>query len=370
MVINIQALETISKKMVVKKLSFDGIVADKHTIGSVPGASTSLIVISIIAAAGFTIPKSSDRATTTPSSTVDDMEVLAGVTFTNEEIYKIVAKANGCIIWGESSNNDPHDLPINLEEPLSPLNFDEVVVSVMTKKIAFGANHMVLDIPYGEMIKVHSLKDAHILKEKFEIVAKHFSIKLHCMIHHTDEPLGRGIGPLLETREVLKVLEKKKDRPLDLELRSLQLAAELLKLCLEDSPEVLKAQIKSRFGNAAGWATHLLSSGEALTKLKQIITAQKGDPSVTSEKMEPGKHSYSVKAHTSGRIHKVNSKNATILCKILGAPADKKSGMYLEKKNGQRVEKGDIIYTIYSENEYNLKEAKESLRHFPICSYY
>src|SRR3989339_201835 len=133
------------------KLKFSGIVADKHSIGGIPGTRTTLIIVPIIAAAGFKIPKSSSRAITTPGGTADDMEVLAQVEFTKEEI-------------------------------------DKILVSIMAKKIAFGSNHVVIDLPYGAMVKVHTIKDAQILKGKFEYLAKRFQVKIKVLIHKTDEP--------------------------------------------------------------------------------------------------------------------------------------------------------------------------------------
>jgi putative thymidine phosphorylase len=354
-----------------EKLSFKGIVADKHSIGGVPGTRTTLIVIPIVAAAGFMIPKSSSRAITTPGGTADDMEVLSDVEFTKDEIYDIVKKTNGCIVWGGSFHIAPaDDLLIHVEEPLLFESFDKILVSIMAKKIAFGSNHIIIDIPYGSSVKVHSLKDAKYLKEKFEALAKKFDVRLKCIVHKTEQPFGRGLGPLLETREALRVLEGVEERPLDLELRSLDLAGALLELCIEDASPTLKDEIIKTYGNPTAWATHLLYSGEALKKLKEIIKAQKGDPDVTSERLEAGKFSFAVKAHAPGSIDQINSKNATIMCKILGNPKDKKAGIYLHKKIGDSVKKGDVLYTIFAEKEYNLKEAKDSLPNFPITHFF
>ena len=150
-------------------LSFPGIVADKHSIGGVPGTRTTLIVVPIVAAAGFTIPKSSSRAITTPGGTADDMEVIADVELNKEQIYEVVKKTGGCIVWGGGVDIAPaDDVIIKVEEPLLFESFDKVLVSIMAKKIAFGSNHVVIDLPYGERMKVHELKDAELLKKKFE----------------------------------------------------------------------------------------------------------------------------------------------------------------------------------------------------------
>ena len=156
-------------------LNFQGIVADKHSIGGVPGTRTSLVIIPIVASAGFTIPKSSSRAITSPGGTADDMEVLAPVTFSKNEIYKIVEKTNGCLVWGGSVDIAPADDElIKVEEPLLMESYDKILVSIMAKKIAFSANNIVIDLPYGEHVKVHRLQEAEQMKRKFEFLAERF----------------------------------------------------------------------------------------------------------------------------------------------------------------------------------------------------
>lgn len=353
-----------------ERLHFDGIVADKHSIGGVPGTRTTLIVIPIIAAAGFTIPKSSSRAITTPGGTGDDMEVLAPVTFDKKGIYRIVAETNSCIVWGGGVDIAPADDDlIQVEEPLMLESFDKILVSIMAKKIAFGSNHIVIDIPYGKHVKVHNEKDAHELAGKFKYLAKRFKVTLEVFVHRTTQPAGRGIGPLLETREALKVLEQLEDRPKDLEEKALILAGMLLDLCLKDAPKKLQQRIETEFGTGIKWAEYILSSKHALKKMQQIIQVQGGDPRIASTDLVPGRYDYTVKADKSGEIKEIDCKNATIIAKILGAPAQKKSGIYLHKKNGERVQKNAMLCTLYSESEQHLREAKESLDQFPIFTY-
>jgi putative thymidine phosphorylase len=350
-----------------ERLNFRGIVADKHSIGGVPGTRTTFIVVPIVASAGFKIPKSSSRAITTPDGTADDMEVLAPVNLTREKIYKVVKKTNACIVWGGSFHIAPaDDIMIQVERPLLFESFDKILVSIMAKKIAFGSNHVVIDLPYGNMVKVHTLKDANILADKFRYLAKMFNIKIKVLIHRTDEPAGGGIGPVLEVRDALRVLQQKKDRPLDLEIRGLNLAAHLLDLCLEDSPKKLRTYVEKTYGNSHGWATDILQSGRAFKKLKEIVEAQGGNPNLDSEKLKPGKHKFEVKAEKEGSVRSLNSKNITVIARILGAPSQHKSGIYLNKKIGQKAAKNETICTLYSENVYNLKEAKDSLPNFPI----
>lgn len=352
------------------KLTFRGIVADKHSVGGVPGTRTTLIVVPIIAAAGFVIPKSSSRAITTSEGTADDMEVLADVEFNEKKIYQIVKATNGCIVWGGNLHIAPaDDVLIGVEKTLLFESYDKILVSIMAKKVAFGSNHVIIDLPWGETVKVHRIKDAETLKEKFEYLAKKFNIKIRVLIHRTDQPVGRGIGPVLETREALRVLQQKENRPLDLEIRSLHLAGNLLELCLKDSPKKLKDNVLKNYGNCIGWATKILQEGRAFEKMKEIIKAQNGNPNLDSEDLKPGKFVFEFNASKDGKVKKIYSQNVTIIATILGAPGQKGSGIFLNKKLGENVSEKELLYTLYSENQYNLKEAKGTLANFPIVKY-
>ena len=367
-----QELYYLTKAMIEtgEHLQFKGIVADKHSIGGVPGTRTTLIVVPTVAAAGFLIPKSSSRAITTPGGTGDDMEVLAPVTFNKKGIYKIVKETNSCIVWGGGVDIAPADDDlIEVEEPLMLESFDKILVSIMAKKIAFGSNHIVIDLPYGNHVKVKTKAKAELLASKFEMLARKFDVKIFVSVHRTEQPAGRGVGPLLETKEAIKVLEQAEGYPKDLEEKALVLAGHLLNLCLKDAPENLKKEVKQKYGDGNAWAKHILKSGQSWEKMKQIIKAQGGDHTITSDDLKPGEYTYDVKASKGGQVKQINSKNATILAKILGAPKQKKSGMYLHKKIGETVKKGDTIFTFYSENAYNLNEAKDSLKHFPVLEF-
>jgi putative thymidine phosphorylase len=353
-----------------EKLSFEGIVADKHSIGGVPATRTTPIVVSIVAAAGFKIPKSSSRAITSPDGTADDMEVLAPVNLSKQKIYSTVKKTNGCIVWGGSFHLAPaDDVIINVEKPLLFESYDKIIVSIMAKKIAFGSNHIVIDLPYGENVKVHNLEDARHLAKKFNFLAKKFKVKIRVLIYKTAEPAGRGIGPVLEIRDSLEVLEQRKDRPIDLEVRSLNIASNLLEICLEDSDKKTKDFVKTHYDNVYNWALTLLQKRIALEKFKEIIKAQGGNSKISSSDLKPGKHEYEQKAHRNGIVNSLDIKNITHIAKILGAPVMKSSGIYLNKKIGESVKIGDTLYTLFAENVYNLKEGKDTVENFPIISY-
>jgi len=345
------------------------IIADKHSIGGVPGTRTTMIVVPIIASAGFLIPKSSSRAITTPDGTADDMEVLSKVEFTKKEIEEIVDKTNGCIVWGGSFGIAPaDDVMIHVESPLLFESYDKIIVSIMAKKVAFGSNHVVIDLPYGKTVKVHNFSDAQILRNKFMFVAEKFGIKINVLIHETDEPAGRGIGPVLDSREAMRVLEQSPERPLDLEKRALNLAGSLLDLCIKDSSQEMQKKIQEEYGSGRMWAKSILEKKEALAKMRDIITAQKGNAKVTADSLTQrlGQFTHRVVTTHADHVNEINSRNLTLIAKILGAPVQKGSGVYLNKKIGEKFEKGQTLFTMYSENEYNLKEAIVSLTNFPI----
>ncbi len=342
------------------RLKFKGIVADKHSAGGVAGTRTTMILVPIIAAAGYKIPKTSTRAITSPAGTADTMEVVAPVTFSVGQITRIVEKAGGCIVWGGHVGLAPaDDVLIQVERPLAFESYDKIIISVMAKKVASGANHLVLDLPVGPTMKIQHFKDAEIMSRKFLMLGKKFKMKIAIDINETRQNAGRGIGPVLEARDVFQVLEQAPERPLALEAKALRLSGKLLSLCFADTPGK-----KNVDGEEA--AREILTSGKALAKMREIIKAQGGDGNVTSSKLSPGKEVYELRAAKKGVITSMNNHQITVICRILGCPTDKKAGMYLNRKLEERVDKGDILATIYSSDKWRLKEAAETLKTMPV----
>lgn len=343
-------------------LHFRGIVADKHSTGGVAGTRTTMIVVPIIAAAGFQIPKTSSRAITSAAGTADTMETVASVTFTPRQIEKIVGKTGGCIVWGGHLGLAPaDDILIQVEAPLAFESFDKIIVSIMAKKVASGATHVVLDIPVGPTMKIQHFSDAEVIARKFTFLADKFKIKVIIDINETRQNAGRGVGPILEAKDVFQVLEQNKDRPLALEAKALRLAGKLLNLCFADS-------LSKKDLDGEEVAREILVSGEALKKMQEIISAQKGDPHITSDKLLPGRYCFESKTTKRGHIQTINNQEITIISRILGCPTDKKSGIYLNRKLEGTVDKGDILYTLYSSDKWRLKEAVETLKNIPIYS--
>lgn len=342
------------------KLHFTGVVADKHSTGGVAGTRTTMVLVPIIAAAGFKIPKTSSRAITSPAGTADTMEVVAPVTFSPPQIQRLVEKVGGCIVWGGHLGLAPaDDILIQVEAPLAFESYDKIIVSVMAKKVASGANHLILDIPVGPTMKIAHFKDAEIIAKKFTFLAKKFKIKTAIDINESRQNAGRGIGPTLEARDVFQVLEQAPERPLSLEAKALRLAGKLLSLCFADTPK--KRELDGEIA-----ARDVLTSGKALTKMREIIKAQGGDPHVESGKLLPGSERFELKAHKKGIVSSMNNKEITVVCRILGCPTDKRAGMYLNSKLEERVDKGDILATLYSTDKWRLAEAAETLKNMPV----
>lgn len=344
------------------KLHFKGIVADKHSTGGVAGTRTTMILVPIVAAAGFQIPKNSSRAITSPAGTADSMEVVAPVTFTARQIEALVNKVGGCIVWGGHLGLAPaDDVIIQVEQPLAFESFDKIIVSIMAKKVASSDTHLVLDVPVGPTMKIQHFKDAEVIARKFTFLAERFRIRVVVDINETRENAGRGIGPTLEARDVFQVLEQHKDRPLALEAKALRLAGKLLHLCFSDTPTK-----KNLVGEEV--AREILVSGKALEKMREIIRAQGGNPDIDSSRLLPGREKAEIKADKRGKINAINNRQITVISRILGCPTDKKAGMYLNRKLEERVDKGDILCTLYSSDRWRLKEGVATMKNIPVYS--
>jgi AMP phosphorylase len=340
------------------RLHFKGIVADKHSTGGVSGTRATMVVVPIVAAAGFKIPKISSRAITTPAGPADVMEVLAKVEFKTGELEDIVNVVGGCIAWNGRLGIAPaDDIIIRVEEPLSFESFDNIIVSIMAKKVAASTTHLVLDIPIGKTMKIRHEKDAERVLRKFKTIGKKFGMRVVGTVTKTFEPAGNGVGPVLEACDVLKVLEQRDDRPMALEERALRLAGELLTICYEDSH--MKKDGYSE-------AKRILGTKQALKKFREIIHAQGGDPAVTSHSLKPKALKLNIISRVSGRLKEVQNYNLNSIAKLLGAPADKHAGVYLHKKIGDKIGKDENIITLYSNSRYNLKEAEHTLKMFPV----
>lgn len=342
------------------RLSFEGIVADKHSTGGAAGTRTTMILVPIVAAAGFKIPKISSRAITSAAGTADVMEVVANVTLSKAKIQSVVETVGGCVAWNGHLNIAPaDDIIIRVEEPLSFESFDKLIMSIMAKKVAVSTTHLVLDIPVGRTMKIKHFSDAEKIAEKFKKLGTRFGIQVTPDINETLEPAGNGVGPALEARDVLLVLEQKKGRPLKLEAKALRLAGKLLDICFKDSKQKKNGEDEAR---------RMLESGAALKKFNEIVEAQ-GGKKVSAETFKMKAARAEVRSSRFGTINGINNYNVNALSKILGAPDDKYAGLYFLKKLDEMVERKEPLLYLYSSDKYRLKEAQETLPLLPIYSF-
>ncbi len=201
--------EAMSRAMVQtgKTINFDKTpILDKHSIGGIPGDKTSIVVVPIIAAAGYTIPKTSSRAITSPAGTADRVETLCPVNLSTKEIRETVKKTNGCLVWGGSLELAPaDDLFIKIEYPLG---IDPMLLpSIMSKKKAIGATHVVIDIPTGSGAKIKTRTEAYLLASDFVELGKRLGMTIQCAMTFGEQPIGCAIGPALEAQEALNTLQ-------------------------------------------------------------------------------------------------------------------------------------------------------------------
>ncbi|MEK6928655.1 MAG: AMP phosphorylase [Nanoarchaeota archaeon] len=317
------------------------IIADKHSIGGIPGNRTTPLVVSICAAAGIKIPKTSSRSITSAAGTADVMEAITNVDFSASTLKKIVERAGACLAWGGSIGLAPaDDRLIRIERIIDIDPESQLIASILSKKIAVGSKYVLIDIPYGENAKVTN-KEAKKLGRKFIAVGKSFGLKVRIVLTDGSQPIGNGVGPILEIMDILKVL-KRDNSPRDLEEKSLFLAANLLEM-VGKAPK----------GKGISLAKEILDSGKALKKFEQIISAQ----GKKNNFLKLARFKHDIIATNSGTVKTLHNKAINHIGRLLGCPIDKGAGLYLFKHKGDSFEKGDVLITLYSESKIKLKEA-------------
>ncbi len=334
-----------------ERLSWPGSpIMDKHSVGGLPGNRTTPIVVAIAAEEGLTMPKTSSRAITSPAGTADTMETLTRVNLDLEEMRRVVEREGGCLAWGGSASLSPaDDILIRVERALDLDSEGQLVASVLSKKVAAGSTHVVIDMPVGPTAKVRSLAAAERLSGHFNAVAGALGLALHIDVGDGSQPVGRGIGPALEARDVLAVLRGEPDAPGDLRRRALQLAAGVLRLSGRARPE-----------DAVTRATAVLDSGRAWQRFQRICEAQGG-------LREPPRaaYRYDIFSEDGGVVDTIDNRKAARLAKLAGAPADKAAGLELAVRAGERVRPGDVLMTVHAESPGELEYALEYFRAHP-----
>lgn len=321
------------------------VIGDKHCVGGIPGNRTTPIVVAICAAAGLPMPKTSSRAITSAAGTADSMEVLTKVALPTSRLKEIVRETNACLAWGGALGLAPaDDLLIHVEKQLNLDPTSQIVASILSKKIAAGSTHILIDIPAGKNAKV-SMREAKELQRLFKIVGSKFNLKIKSIITDGTKPIGQGVGPVLEIRDVLAVLQQTRIIK-DLEDKSIFLAGELLELAG-----------KAAKGKGSALARETLKSGSAFMKFQEIIAAQ---GAVKNPNLAPGPLLREIAAPRSGKLawHNQAINN---LAKSLGCPEKNRAGVFLSLPQGSKVNKGDTIMVLYASDRADLEDGMEFL---------
>jgi thymidine phosphorylase len=322
-------------------------ILDKHSVGGLPGNRTTPIVVSIVAACGLTMPKTSSRAITSPAGTADAMETLAPVNLSLTKMREVVEAEGACIAWGGAVRLSPaDDILIGIERALDIDSEGQLVASVLSKKIAAGSTHLVLDMPVGPTAKVRTPEAAKILSDALQTVASEFGLTTRVILGDGTQPVGRGIGPALEAHDVLAVLQGKPNAPEDLRNRSLELASAILDLTGRFPPDV-----------GAALAAGALADGRAWRKFQRICEAQGG------MRLPPvAPHHMDVVSPAKGIVRKIDLRRLAKAAKLAGAPEDKAAGAIIQVRLGDPVERGQPLFTLHAEAPGELDYALDYAR--------
>lgn len=319
-----------------------GLVLDKHCVGGLPGNRTTPIVVAIIAALGYRIPKTSSRAITSPAGTADTMEVMAPVALDLAAMRRVVEREGGCIVWGGNVRLSPaDDILIRVERPLDFDSDGQLVASVLSKKLAAGSTHVLIDMPIGPTAKVRSDRAADRLAARLAGTASALDLTLAVQRTDGSQPVGVGIGPALEAHDVLKVLRNAADAPADLRERAVTLAGALLEIVPGTPP-----------GTGPARALATLQSGAALDKFLAICNAQGGF-------REPPRAPFTaeVAADASGSIAAIDNRRLARIAKLAGAPASPAAGLATALRIGDPVVRGQPLFTVHAQSRGELAYA-------------
>ena len=318
------------------------VVVDKHCVGGLPGNRTTPLIVAIAASLGLIMPKTSSRAITSPAGTADTMETMAPVELSTSAIRDVVEREGGCVVWGGAVKLSPaDDILIRVERALDLDTEGQLIASVLSKKIAAGSTHLVIDLPVGPTAKIRTPAAGEALSQALANVADAFGLHTRMVVTDGLQPVGRGIGPALEARDVLSILQCRPDAPRDLRQRAIALTGALLEL----------AGAAPR-GAGEPMAADALDSGRAWAKFQRICEAQGGMrvPPV-SRQQRP------IMAAQSGRVHTIDNRKIARLAKLAGAPNDKAAGVDLHVTLGEQVEPAQPLCTVHADSPGELAYA-------------
>ena len=313
----------------------ENIVVDHHCLGGVPGNKTDIIITAIVAAYGLPIPKTASHSLTSCAGSADTFSVLANVNLDEKNLKKVVREHRGAI-------TDYNNLPItyankiisSVQRSLGIVKQEHILASVIAIKLATGVSHLLIDIPVGPSANIKTTNDALRIRKMIEYVGDMLNLQIDAVITDGSEPIGNGVGAVLEARDVMKVLRNKEDAPQDLMEKSLFLAGRII----EFDPKV-------RGGQGYHIAKEILKSGRALEALNRIIYAQG-----KASQAHLGRLTRDITAEKSGVVASIDNARIARIGVLAGAQQNPGAGVDLLKKVGDTVERGDTLYRIHSVN--------------------
>lgn len=324
------------------------IVVDKHCVGGLPGNRTTPLVVAIVTACGLTMPKTSSRAITSPAGTADTMETLAPIDLDLDAMRRVVEHEGGCIISGRAVHLSPaDDAFIRVERALDVDPEGQLIASVLSKKIAAGATHLVLDIPVGATAKVRTDEAGQRLADSLVAIAAEFGVTARCILSDGAQPVGCGIGPALEAMDILAVLQSPDGGPADLRHRACRIAGIALEMGGVAAP-----------GAGLALAEAVLADGRAWTKFQAICAAQGGmrvPPVATLRRPLIAQHS--------GRVVNINNRKVARLAKLAGAPDVKAAGLRVLVRLGDEVTVGQALLEIHADTAGEMAYAMDYAAH-------
>jgi len=336
------------------------IIVDKHSTGGV-GDKVSLILLPLVASCGVPVAKMSGRGLGFTGGTVDKLESIPGYK-TGIDINSFIQNVEniGISIISQTLNLSPADKKIYaLRDSISCVESIPLIASsIMSKKIASGANKIVLDVTVGSGAFMKDIEQASKLAKAMIEIGKLANRETVCVLTNMDEPLGYAIGNTLEVKEAVEAL--KGNMPEDVKQVVLELGAHMIKL----------AKVTDNIENAKEILIQKIENGEAFNKFVELVQNQGGDTSYITnlEKFEKAKYIEPVYSEKSGYIQKINAETIGKLACSLGAGRIRKEdkidmavGIILNKKVGNYVEKGDCLGYIHTNNDNTLEEAKQTL---------
>ncbi len=320
---------------------------DFHSLGGIPGNKITPIVVSIVSSQGLKIPKLSSRAVSSACGTSDYVETFCDVEFGTEGLKRIIDEVGGCFACGNRDYAPVGGKIINAERNMGIDPRPMMIASIMSKKVSLGITHLLIDIPMGKDTKVKDIATARVYAEDLIEVGKILGMHVECAVTAANQPLGTCIGPILEAKECISILEDGMGDD-----AVVQKACGLAGIIFE----------MAGFKDGYRMARSALSSGIAHSKFLWIVEAQNGNPNIRSKDLVPGWIYKDVHAKFDGFVQFIDNECMVAIAKGAGAPFDAGAGIELYHKVGDRVSKGDALFRIYAENQSKLDRSVSSAR--------